>query len=68
MKISNFVKLFILKFSENFVKKPKKNVISRKLQIFEQPFSEARFAILEGTLTISNNRIEIFNVLEIFKI
>ena len=58
----------MLKFSENFVKKPKKNVISRKLQIFEQPFSEARFATLEGTLTISNNRIEIFNVLEIFKI
>ena len=65
MIISSFVKFFIPKFSE---KKSKKNVISRKLQEFEQPKSEAKFATPESTLTDSNNKIEILNVLEIFKI
>ena len=65
MVISSFVKIFIPTFSE---KKPKKNVVSRNLQEFEQPYSEADSQTPESTLTVSNNRIKIFKFLENFKI
>ena len=44
----------ILKF---FFEKITRNVISRKLQGFEPSHLEARFAILENTLTAPNNRV-----------
>ena len=45
-----------------------KNVKSGKLQGFAQSYSEARVWTPEKTLTVSNNRIEIFQVWEFFKI
>ena len=43
------------------LKKSQKNIISRKLQGFEQTF-EAKIATSESILTDSNNRIDIFKI------
>ena len=56
IKISYFEKKNNLKFSEYFLKKSQ-NVISRKLQGFEQSYLKARFAILESTLNASNYKV-----------
>ena len=34
-----------------------KNMISRKLQRVEQSYLEARFAILDSSLTVPNNKV-----------
>ena len=65
-RVGNFMfcKLFCcLKFLKIF-EKITKNVISRKLQGFEQSYLEARFAILESTLRGPNYRVGIFRFLE----
>ena len=59
MRTSKFVNFSISKFFEKFRKNPN-NVISLKLQGFEQSYSEARVATPESKLTVSNYRIEIF--------
>ena len=42
------------------------NIKSRKLQEFEQSYTEARFATPQIPLTISKSRIEVFKVFEVF--
>ena len=62
-------KFFEIFYTYVFWKKKKlKNVISRNLQKFEQPYSGADSQTPESTLTVSNNRIKIFKFLENFKI
>ena len=51
----NFLKIF---------EKITKNIISRKLQGFEQSYLEARFAILDSTLTVPNYRVGNFRLLK----
>ena len=41
-----------------------KNIISRKLQGFEQSYFEARFAILDSTLTVPKYRVRNFRFLK----
>ena len=41
-----------------------KNIISRKLQGFEQSYFEARFAILDSTLTVPKYRVANFRFCE----
>ena len=54
-------------FSEIFLKKITKNIIARKLQGFEQSYLEARFAILDSTLTVPNYSVGNFRIKKKFK-
>ena len=58
---------FESKFSENLGKMTKKNVISQKLEKFEQSYLEERFATLDSTMTAPNYSLSIFKSFDFFE-
>ena len=57
---------FESKFSEN-LEKMTKNVISQKLETFEQSYLEERFATLVSTMTAPNYSLSIFKSFDFFE-